>query len=186
MEDSIIVQMYLDRNEDAIRVTAEKYGSRLRALSFGITSDEQTSEECENDTYMETWNRIPPSDPREYFYAFLARIIRFISIDRCRNRDSLKRNAYIVELTDELASCIPASEDVEKTLNAQVLGEFINRFLGTLSDEKQVMFMRRYYYLDSISEISRCCSVSESKVKTSLFRIRNDLREFLIREGYTL
>ena len=92
MEDSMIVQMYLDRNEEAIRCAAEKYGSRLRSLSFGITSDEQTAEECENDTYMETWNRIPPSDTREYFYAFLARIIRFISIDRCHNRNSLKRN----------------------------------------------------------------------------------------------
>ena len=186
MEDSMIVQMYLDRNEEAIRRTAEKYGNRLRSLSFGITSDEQTAEECENDTYMETWKRIPPSDPREYFYAFLARIIRFISIDRCRGRDSLKRNAYIVELTDELASCLPDSDDVENALNAQVLGETINRFLETLSDEKQVMFMRRYYYFDSISEISKRCAVSESKVKTSLYRIRNDLRRFLIREGYTL
>lgn len=84
MEDEKIVQLYLNRDEAAIQNTAVKYGPRLRSLSFGITSDEQTAEECENDTYLKAWNRIPPCEPKTYFYAFLARITRFISIDRCR------------------------------------------------------------------------------------------------------
>ena len=186
MEDERIIQLYFLRDETAIQQTAEKYGAKLRSVSFCITSDELTAEECENDTYLEAWNRIPPNDPASCFYAFLARIARHISIDRCRKRKSLKRNGYIVELTDELASCLPASDGVESKTDAKMLGEEISRFLLTLSDEKQVIFMRRYFYLDSIAEISNRLSISESKVKTALFRIRNSLRDYLIKDGYTL
>lgn len=186
MEDDGIVQLYLDRDENAISYTAEKYGSRLRAVSFRITNDTETSEECENDTYMEAWNRIPPSEPKDYFYAFLARITRAISIDRCRERKRLKRDGYIVELTNELEMCIPAVNDVADDVDARLLGEAISRYLYTLSDEKQVMFVRRYFYLDTVSEIAGRLYVSDSKVKTTLFRIRKELRDFLIREGYTL
>lgn len=185
MEDEKIVQMFLRRDGEAIQQTSEKYGAQLRALSFGITADKQTAEECENDTYLEAWNAIPPSEPKTYFYAFLARITRHISIDRCRERKSLKRDGHVVELSDELAACMPASDGVESTVDAKMLGEAISSFLLTLSDEKQVIFMRRYFYLDSIAEISTRLSISESKVKTTLFRIRGSLREHLIKEGYT-
>ena len=186
MEDEKIVQLYLERDETAIWHTAEKYGLRLRALSFGITSDRQTSEECENDTYYEAWKRIPPNEPKEYFYAFLARITRHISIDRCRERASLKRNGLIVELTEELEMCLPAYDDVDRVIDAKMLGEAINRFLLTLSREKRVIFMRRYFFLDNVSAIAKRCYVSESKVKTSLLRIRKDLKDYLNKEGYTL
>ena len=186
MEDDKIVQLYLDRDESAIRHTAEKYGSRLRALSLGITADAQTAEECENDTYMEAWNRIPPNEPRTWFFPFLSRIIRHISIDRCRERSSLKRSAHIVELSAELETCLPSSNEIENAMDHAELGRAISRFLQTISREKRVIFVRRYFYLDSVAEISRKCAVSESKVKTSLFRTRNDLRKYLIKEGYTL
>ena len=186
MEDEKIIRLYLDRDESAISETAKKYGSRLRAVSYRITCDMETSEECENDTYMETWNRIPPSEPFDYFFAFLARIIRAASIDRCRERTSLKRSAYIAELTEELENCLPAGGDAEEALDAKLLGETISRYLLTLSDEKQLIFMRRYFYLDSISEISGKLSASESKIKMTLSRLRNGLREYLIGEGFTL
>ena len=186
MEDEKIVQMYLDRDESAVRFSAEKYGSRLRALSLGITSDFQTSEECENDTYLQAWNRIPPNEPRTFLYAFLARIARHISIDRCRERASLKRDGYIVELSEEMEMCLPASEDVESRIAEEELGKSISNYLHTISKEKRVIFMRRYFYLDSIVEISKRCAITESKVKSSLFRTRNDLREYLIKEGYAL
>lgn len=186
MEDDKIVQLYLNRDETAIRQTSEKYGSRLRAISYRITSDRETSEECENDTYLETWNRIPPSEPKDYFYAFLAKITRALSIDRCRERTRLKRDSYIVELTSELEMCIPTVNDVADDVEAKLLGEAISRYLYTLSDEKQVMFIRRYFYLDTVSEIANRLSISDSKVKTTLFRVRNELRNYLIQEGYTL
>lgn len=186
MEDERIVQLYLDRDESAINQTQVKYGSRLRAVSFRITGDSGTAEECENDTYLEAWNRIPPSEPRDYFYAFLLKIIRACSIDRCRERTRLKRDSYIVELTSELEMCIPAVNDVADDVEAKLLGEEISRFLYTLPDEKQVIFLRRYFYMDSISEIAKRLLISESKVKTTLFRVRNELRAHLIKEGYTI
>lgn len=91
MKDAQIVALYLSRSEDAIKCTAEKYGARLQSLSFGIVQDAQTAEECENDTYLEAWNRIPPHEPADYFYAFLARITRNLSLNRCRERSCLKR-----------------------------------------------------------------------------------------------
>lgn len=186
MEDDKLVDLFLNRDENAIRLSAEKYGSRLRALALRITSDYQTSEECENDTYLQAWNLIPPNEPRTYLYAFLARIVRHISIDRCRERASLKRNVYIEELTEEMEQCIPAVDDVEDCVEAKLLGEEISRFLYKLPDEKQVMFIRRYYYLDTVSEIASRLSITDSKVKTTLFRIRKELRDYLIRKGYSL
>ena len=186
MEDDMIVQLYLDRDENAIRFSSEKYGSRLRALSLGITSDLQTAEECENDTYLQAWNLIPPNKPGTFLYAFLARITRHISIDRCRERGSLKRSGYIVELREEMELCFSASEDVESRINEEALGKAISNYLHTISQEKRVIFVRRYFYLDSIAEISKRCAITESKVKSSLFRTRNDLREYLMKEGYVL
>lgn len=185
MEDSEIVQLYLRRDEGAIHFTAEKYGSRLRALSLGITSDLQTAEECENDTYLQAWNCIPPNEP-VFLYAFLARITRHISIDCCRRRSSLKRSGYIVELGEELENCFFSQDDVDSQIAAEELGRAISDFLRTVSQEKRVIFVRRYFYLDSIAEISRRCAVTESKVKSSLWRTRGELREYLMKEGYIL
>lgn len=102
MDDSQIVSLYLSRDETAIARTAEKYGSRLRALALGVVGDVQTAEECENDTYWEAWRSIPPHQPRDYLYPFLARITRHAALDRCRERDRLKRSAAVVELSAEL------------------------------------------------------------------------------------
>ena len=107
MDDSGIVELYLNRDEAAIARTSEKYGQRLRSFSLGIVQDLQTAEECENDTYVEAWSSIPPHAPRDYFYAFLARITRHLSLNRCRERSRLKRSALVSELSAELEQCIP-------------------------------------------------------------------------------
>lgn len=186
MDDDRIVTLYLLRDEVAVKQTAEKYGGRLRSLAYGIVNDRQTAEECENDTYMEVWNTIPPHEPRSYLYAFLARITRHISLNCCRDRTRLKRSAFICELSAELEQCIPAPDDIACRMEDMALGEILNQFLGTLSDEKRNIFIRRYWYMDSISAISKCFGLSESKIKTTLFRCRNQLREQLEKEGYTL
>lgn len=176
MDDITIIDLYFARDEAAIRHTAEKYGGRLRALSHGIVQDMQTAEECENDTYLQAWNAIPPHDPKEYLYAFLARITRHISLNRCRDRRRLKRSAYICELSAELEQCIPAPDDAQCRLDDLALSEAINGFLGALDEEKRNLFLRRYWYLDSISDLARRFAMSESKVKTTLFRCRAQLR----------
>ena len=186
MDDNRIVELYLLRDETAIKQTSEKYGSRLRSLAYGIVDDRQTAEECENDTYMEAWNNIPPHEPRSYLYAFLARITRHISLNCCRDRSRLKRNAFICELSAEMEQCIPAPDDVECRIDDRALSEALNGFLCTLAEEKRNIFIRRYWYLDSIADISKRFALSKSKVKTTLFRCRNQLRKHLEKEGYTL
>lgn len=186
MQDDRIIELYLLRDEAAIRLTAEQFGSRLRALAYGIVNDRQAAEECENDTYMEAWNAIPPHEPRGYLYAFLARITRHISLNRCRDRARLKRGAAVCALSAELEECIPCPDDLACRADDMALSEAINGFLGKLSAEKRNIFIRRYWYLDSIADISRRFSRSQSNVKTTLFRIRGQFREYLEQEGYTL
>ena len=186
LEDDEIVQLYLRRCEAAIERTSEKYGSRLRSLAQGIVNDLPTAQECENDTYWEAWNSIPPHEPAQYFYAFLARITRHIALNRCRERSRLKRRALICELSAEMEQCIPAPDDTQCHIDDMVLSEAVNGFLSTLSEEKRNAFVRRYWYLDSIAAISKRFALSESKVKTMLFRIRAQLREYLEKEVHML
>lgn len=186
LEDGKIVELYLNRDETAIERTSEKFGSRLRSISNGIVKDAETAEECENDTYLEAWNIIPPNEPRDYLFAFLARVIRNISLSCCRKRSALKRSAFICELSSEMEECIPSPDDFDCRIDDMAFAEAINRFLSSLDAEKRKIFVRRYWYADSVSEISEKLLISESKVKTSLFRTRKKLREFLEKEGYTL
>ena len=132
VDDERIVELYLLRDEAAIRQSAGKFGMRLRALSYGIVGDRQTAEECENDTYLEAWNRIPPHEPRSYLYPFLARIDRHISLNCCRDRSRLKRSALICELSAEMEQCIPAPDDVECRIDDLAFAEAINGFLASL------------------------------------------------------
>ena len=186
MDDSRIVELYWQRNEAAIRQTSEKYGGRLRSLAYGIVSDRQTAEECENDTYLKAWNAIPPHQPKSYLYAFLARITRHIALNCCRDRGRLKRSAFICELSAELEQCIPAPDDTACRLDDMMLANVVNGFLSQLDAEKRNIFIRRYWYLDSVAAIAGRLALSESKVKTTLFRCRRRLREYLEKEGYRL
>ncbi len=186
MEDDEIVELYLRRDELAVERTAEKYGARLRALAQSITNDPRTAEECENDAYLEAWRSIPPHEPREYLYAFLARIVRHLSLNRCREQRRLKRNGSVCALGAELEQCIPSPDDGVCRLDDLALGEAVNGFLGSLSREKQNVFLRRYWYADPISAIARRYGLSQSKVKTMLYRTRNQFRDYLKQEGYAL
>ena len=186
MDDNKIVELYLSRDETAIKQTAEKYGKRLKSIAYNIVEDVQTSEECENDTYLEAWNSIPPHEPRTYLFAFLARITRHIALDFCKERKRLKRSAFICELSAEMEQCIPAKHDTEDHLDAIVLSDAINKFLATLSEEKRNIFVRRYWFMDSIGSISQFYGISQSKVKSTLFRTRNQLKEYLDKEGYKI
>ena len=143
LDDSQIVELFLQRDENAIKQTTEKYGSRLRSLANGIVNDQQTAEECENDTYLYAWNDIPPNDPGSYFFSYLACVVRHLSIDCCRKRSALNRSAYIVELSEELQDCLPSSFDLEKSLETKALGEAISRFLRSQSEEKSVLRIRQ-------------------------------------------
>ena len=186
MDDDHIVDLFLARDESAIRHTREKFGPRLRTLSQRIVQDPRDAEECECDTYLGAWNSIPPHEPREYLFAFLARITRHLSLDLCRRSRRLKRNALLCELTAEMEACIPAPDDCEARLEDKLFREVLNAFLASLSEEKRNIFLCRYWYMDSVSAIAQRFGLSESKVKTTLFRCRKQLREYLLKEGYIL
>ena len=186
MDDRTIVELYLRRDETAIRQTEAQYGARLRALAYGITQDAQASEECENDTYLQAWNAIPPHEPRTYLYAFLARITRHLALNVCRAQNTLKRSARLCTLSEEMEQCIPAPDDLSCRLDRMALADALNGFLGTLSAEKRAVFLRRYWFLESVESIAARFSFSRSKVKSMLMRTRMQLRGFLEKEGYTL
>ena len=186
MDDGSIVDLYLARDETAIARTSEKYGAALRTLADRILGDEPAAEECENDTYLEAWNRIPPHEPRDYFFPFLGRIARHLAIDRCRRRDAQKRSALLCELTAELELCLPAKENVEAEVNASELEMVIRRFLSDCSEEQRGIFLRRYWYFDTIPAIAARYSFTERKVKVTLHRLRERLRAVLEEEGWTI
>ncbi|MGN1157807.1 MAG: RNA polymerase sigma factor [Agathobacter sp.] len=186
MEDSDIIDLFLQKDEIAIVKTSEKYGSRLFKLANGILDDEYATQECENDTYLMAWNAIPPHEPRTYFFSFLAKITRHIALDRCKERSRIKRNGHLMELTQEMEQCIPGTLDVEHQIEARELGKNVSDFLRTKSKEARNIFIRRYWYMDSISDIAQRFGVSESKIKTQLFRSRKELKKYLEKEGYLI
>ena len=186
MEDSRIVDMYLSRDESAISHTSDKYGRKLRSLAWRILENTSESEECENDTYLEAWNLIPPNEPRTYLFPFLGRITRHLALDMCRKRSAAKRSAILCELSDEMEECLPAEEGPDSKTDSIVLMDGINSFLGNLSEEQRILFVRRYWYFDPVSDLCSRFGWSQSKVKTTLFRLREKLRDHLRKEGFEL
>ena len=187
MDDSDIVELYLSRDESAISQTAAKYGARLRGIANRILDDPAAAEECENDTYLAAWKLIPPNEPRTYLFAFLGKITRHIAMDEVRKRNSDKRSAILCELTKEMEECLPSEHgSIEETMVAEELSGLISSFLKTRSQEQQNVFVRRYWYFDTIREIGKRFGFSNSKVKMILSRMRKDLRDFLRKEGYPI
>ncbi len=186
LDDFKIVELYLSRDESAIPHTAQKYGAKLRQIANSILNNMASAEECENETYLEAWNSIPPNEPRTYLFAFLGRITRHLAIDECRKNTSQKRHALFCELTQEMEQCIPGKDDPEEALEASALSQAINTFLKTCTEAQRTVFVRRYWYFDTIPEICKRYGYSQSKVKTMLFRMRNGLRTYLEKEGYTI
>ena len=184
MEDSQIVGLYWERNESAIQHTDKKYGHYLGKIAFQILNDKSDSEESVNDTYLAAWDSIPPQRPN-VLSTYLGKLTRRISIDRFRKKTAQKRGAGEYEQSlDELSECISGGGTPEETVEAQLLGEAIGRFLHTLSPEARHTFIGRYYYLDSIREVAAYCHISESKAKILLHRTRLALRTYLEKEGY--
>lgn len=153
---------------------------------MNIVDDESTAEECENDTYLKVWNSIPPHKPYDYLLSFVSKITRQIALDRYREAHRQKRNAEMVELTSELSDIIAGNDDVEGSIQETNLSEQVSNFLRTIPSARRNIFLRRYWFMDSVNEIASRYSISQSKVKTSLFRTRNELKKYLEKEGYSL
>lgn len=181
MKDDEIIALYFRRDEDAIRQTELAYGGKLYNLSYRLLWNREDAEESVSDTYMKAWENIPPTKPT-FFYAYLAKICRFLAMGKLDWNNAAKRKAEVVELSDEMGNCIPDLSR-EMQIQSRELGALLNEFLGTLSPENRQIFMRRYWYAESIAEIAQRFHLGESNVKTKLMRTRNALRSFLEKEG---
>ena len=179
--DKEIVELYLARDETASIYCTQKYSASLHRLASSLLLDGRDAEECVNDTFLKTWNAIPPNKP-EHLFPFLARICRCTAVDIIRRNKAEKRDCLVVELTHEMEECIPDSiGDAE--VPEETLKTLMNDFLGTLSKDKRMIFVRYYWFGETISEISKRYGFSESKVKTTLHRTREKLRKFLEKKG---
>lgn len=184
MQDEKIVELYWQRHESAISETENKYGQYLTKIAYNILSNIEDSRESVNDTYLKAWNTMPPQKP-SVLKTYLGKITRQLSIDIFRTLHRKKRNAsqYAVSLS-ELEECIPDSHSVEQKVELQLLGKIINDFLYTLPEQTRHIFMCRYYFCDSIKDISAFLGTSESKIKSILYRTRISLKNHLESEGF--
>ena len=180
MDDNKIIELYWRRDENAVSQTKAIYGEKLKALAFRILHSSEDAEECENDTYLKAWESIPPQKP-QHFFAYFAKICRNTALNMLEKQKAEKRSAVIVELSDELWECLPDRHSLEE-IAEQELSKIISTFLKTVSKENRIIFVRRYFLSETISDISKALSISESKVKSSLFRTRNKLRDYLAKE----
>lgn len=179
MHDSDIVDLYFARSEAAIEETAFKYGAYCHKIAYNILLDVFDAEECVNDTYMKAWSAMPPSRPKK-LGAFLSKITRNLALDRYDKRRARKRCGNYAESLDELAEVVGKEDE---TLLLSELGAMISSFLRGESALSRRIFVQRYFYERSIKEIADFYSISEGRVKISLFRTRERLRSYLSKEG---
>jgi RNA polymerase sigma-70 factor (ECF subfamily) len=184
MTDAAIIELFFERNENAILFCDEKYGARLRSFGKRMTADSEITEECVDDTYVKTWNTVPPKDPRDYLFAFLSKIMRHRCIDRIRSIDREKRGAAITSLSSELTEAAPSGDSSDSVALRNELSALISDFLGGVKNEWREIFVMRYFYMEEISSIARHLDMTEGKVKTVLKRTRDALRLHLEGFGY--
>ena len=184
MTDDKIIQLFFQRKEVAIEETQKKYGSYCFKIANNILNNREDSEECLNDTWLKAWDSIPPTQPT-YFNLFLAKITRNFAINTYRSKHTHKRGKGEIALVlDELEECITGETDVETLYIAEELQSSINKFVRGLSEKDGNVFIRRYFYADSIKDISNRYHISENNVRVMLSRTRNKLKLRLEKESY--
>lgn len=185
MDDEAIVRLYWARNEEAIPETARKYGRYCYAIAHNILGSREDAEECVNDAYLSAWNAIPPHRPHR-LAAFLGKITRNLSLNRRKYRGADKRAGDAVALAlDELAECV-GQNIVDEAVDGNALARELDRFLEGQPAQRRIYFVRRYWYLDSVSAIAARCGVSENSVSVTLNRMRKSLKAYLCERGYSV
>lgn len=185
MQDEAIIDLFLQRKEEAINETDRKYNSYLKKIISMVLVNREDVEECLNDTYMAVWSRIPPDKP-EFLKAYIAKIARNTALNKYDYITAAKRNSNMSVLLSELEECLPAVHTVEGELEDNYIKSVLNDFLYSLEPDKRKVFLRRYWFGDSIEDISAWSGFSKSKIKSVLFRIRKQLKEYLEKEGIAL
>ncbi len=186
MDDNGIIQLYWDRNDQAIIATSEKYGHYCKAIARNILNNEEDAEECVNDTYLNAWNSMPTHWP-EQLAAFLGKITRNLSFNKYKRNHSEKRGGGEITLVlDELTDCVSDIDTVEQTIDRQELAKAISSFVKGLPVEKRNIFVRRYWYADSVSDIAKDYGMLQGTVSKTLERTRKQLKAYLTERGFEL
>ena len=181
MNDLSIIELYFARDEEAIKQTDMKYGKLCHRVAYNILYNNEDSEECVNDTYIGVWNAIPPTRPNN-FMAFVCKITRNLSLKRLEAMSRQKRSQAILISLDELAEVL-SDESIANGVSDEDIGKLISDFLRNEKSEIRDVFIRKYYFFDSIGDIARRYDFTESKVKNMLHHTRTKLKDFLIKEG---
>lgn len=183
MEDEKIIELYWNRSEEAINETDKKYRNFCVSIAKNIVFQKEDTEECVNDTYLGLWNAIPPNRP-DILPAFIAKIVRNIAMNKITYYNAKKRSAHMTLALSELENCMDFSKTPESVISEKAFIECIEVFLQKLDYENRNIFVRRYWFFDSIKEIAERFQITENSVKTKLFRVRKKLKNHLNKEGY--
>lgn len=185
MDDNAIIELYFGRDEQALRETSDKYGALCFRVAHNILGSLEDAEEVVNDAYLATWNAIPPARPNS-LRAFICGIARNSALKRLEYNTAKKRSPDVLLSFSELEEILTDGADIHDTsdISAEELGALIEKFLKTQSADARCVFVRRYWFFDSIAEIAKKYYFSESKVKTLLSRTRKKLKTYLNKEGY--
>ena len=179
MNDERIIELFFERSEQAIKELDGKYGKVFHSLSFKILNNHQDAEECVNDSYLGTWNAIPPAKPNPLL-AFVCKIVRNISLKRYEQNTAAKRNSHYDVAMEELEGCLASAVTIEEEIAERELTEIIEAFLNSLSKENRVIFLRRYWFFDTYTDIAKQVGLTEKNVSVRLTRIRKELRNYLL------
>lgn len=186
MDDTKIIKLYMERSEQAILETSQKYGRYCHFIAFNILQNDNDAEECVNDTYLRTWNAIPPKQPNR-LQTFLGKITRNLALNRYEKQSAQKRGGGKVStILDELDECISSEACAETFVDELAIKDILDSFLSKLPAETRKIFVRRYWYMDSIKDIAKAYGLTESKVTVILFRARAKLKEGFEKEGISI
>ena len=186
MDDIKIVQLYWDRNEQAIPATTDKYGNYCTSIAKNILGNYEDAEECVNDTYLNAWNSMPPHRP-SILSTFLGKITRNLSLNRYKHNTADKRGGgQAIVVFDEIAELVSDTDSVEQEINRKELIRAIDDFLDRLPTDKKKIFVCRYWYFDSVSDIANRFGMKENNVSVMLSRLRLKLHKYLLERGFEL
>lgn len=186
MDDNGIIRLYWERNDRAISITSEKYGSYCKSIARNILNNEEDAEECVNDTYLNAWNSMPEHWP-EQLATFLGKITRNLSFNKYKHNHAEKRGGGEITLVlDELEDCVSDNENVGQSIDRQELAKAISSFVRGLSTRKRNIFIRRYWYADPVSKIAADYGMTQGSVSKALERTRKQLKSYLTERGFEL
>ncbi len=182
MEDSKIIDLFFERSEQAIIELSNKYGKLCMKISMNILNNRQDAEECVNDSYLGAWNTIPPERPNPLI-SYICRLVRNLSINRYKYNNAAKRKGVYDTCIEELDNCLSVSGEIDELIDESALASYIDEFLDGLDEVNRMIFVRRFWYMDSYKAIAKASSLKEGTVRVRILRVKSDLKNYLEEKG---